>query len=328
MLQLQTLVDIPKPGFHVQYSGKLLLLGSCFSNNIGTKLEWLKFKAVTNPFGVLYNPASIAQSIENLLTRETFTEKDISYHNELYFTYYHHTSFSKVAKEDFLKSINASFQKAKTHLFKTDVLFITLGTAWAYRLKSSNQIVANCHKIPATKFDREFLNTDEITRLLSVQFNTLRKVRPELKIVLTVSPIRHWKDGGIENARSKSSLIIAIKELEKLFPDIFYFPVYEIFMDELRDYRFYENDMIHPSGFAIDYVWQKFQETFFLPDTTKLATQVEKIKKSFEHRPVNLQTESFKKFISNLTNKALNLNKQHPEIDFSTELAQINSHFV
>lgn len=328
MLQLQTLVDIPKPNFQVDYSSKLLLLGSCFSSNIGSRLERLKFNAVTNPFGVLYNPASISQSIDNLLNRDSFTEKEISFHNELYFSYYHHTSFSKVEKEGFLNAVNESFQVAKTHLLRTDVLFITLGTAWAYRLKSSKQIVANCHKIPAREFDRIFLTTEEITKLISQQLKQLLKLRPELKTVLTVSPIRHWKDGAIENTRSKSSLILAIKALEKLFPSIYYFPVYEIFMDELRDYRFYENDMLHPSGFAIDYIWQKFQKTFFGTNTIKLSEQVEKIKKSFEHRPVNTETESFKKFIKNLNNKALNLNKQHPEIDFSTELAQINSRFV
>ncbi len=325
MPQLQTFVDIPSPKVSIEHSHNILLLGSCFSTNIGKKLEALKFRAKTNPFGVIYNPASIAQSINILLKRNSFEAEDLNFNNGLWFSYYHHSSFSNVDKQTCLDEINKSLQTTKEHLLKSDYLFLTLGTAWAYRSKETSRIVANCHKIPAKEFDRVYLNPDEIYNTLSSSYKSLFEANRDIKIVLTVSPIRHWKDGAIENMRSKSSLILAIKELEKNLPNIYYFPVYEIFMDELRDYRFYASDMLHPSEFSIEYIWERFIDTFFNNKTTELVKEIEKLIKLFRHKPMNTEGENYKKFLENLKSKVSRIQSKHAFLDFSEEL---NKYFV
>lgn len=328
MVQLQTIVDIPSPGFSIDYSHKTLLLGSCFSTNIGNKLETLKFQTNSNPFGVIYNPASIAQAINILLKKNSFDSEELNNHNGLWYSFYHHSSYSSKNKQECLNAINNSLKISKEQLLKSAYLFITLGTAWAFRHKESARIVANCHKIPAKEFERLYLNPQEIVNALSSAIKSLLAVNGNIKIILTVSPIRHWKDGATENTRSKSALILAIKELESIFSNIYYFPVYEIFMDELRDYRFYASDMLHPSDFSIEYIWERFSNTFFNDDTHRLIKEIEKIVKSFQHRPLNTEDESFQKFISGVKSKAEDLQSKYSFIDFSEELKEHGKYFV
>jgi hypothetical protein len=323
MPKLQTLVDIPSPGFSIHYNNRILFLGSCFATNIGLKLEKLKFNSVTNPFGVLYNPASIANSIDLLVNRKQFVEDDLIRDNDTWFSFYHHSSFSSPDKAECLNRINETLSVASEFLKDADILFITLGTSWIYRYKPTNQIVSNCHKIPAKEFNREFLEISESVEYLSTHVARLLQSKADIKIILTISPIRHWKDGAIENQRSKSALALAIKELEKMFSNVYYFPVYELFMDEMRDYRFYAADMLHPSNFAVEYVWEKFVETFFDKETIIQSSEIDKLVSMLNHRPMNGETESYKKFVASLKKSIAELKSKYPKIDFTPEEIQI-----
>jgi GSCFA family len=319
MPQLQTLVNVPAPDFSVNYNHNIFLLGSCFATNIGERLEKLKFRSITNPFGVIYNPASIAQSLELLISDKIFAENDLDYYNDLWFSFYHHTSFSSVSKSKCLENINSVLINVSHKFPKADVLFLTLGTSWIFRNKASGRVVANCHKIPSKEFVREFLNYDESLAMLTQQFDKLFKLNGNIKIILTISPIRHWKDGATENMRSKAALVLAVKELEKKYNNVFYFPVYEIFMDEMRDYRYYASDMIHPSAFAVDYIWERFSHTFFTSLTQNQTGEIEKFLTMLEHRPLNSETANHKKFLKKLDVTLIGLEKKFPEIDFSCE---------
>lgn len=325
MPQLQTQVLIPSPGFSINYHHKILFLGSCFATNIGSKLEKLKFNSITNPFGVIYNPASVAQSIDLLLSNKQFSENDLSFYNDLWFSLYHHTTFSSPDKEKCLENINNTLQAANKITQKADIVFITLGTSWIYRQKSTDRVVSNCHKIPAKEFSHEYLEPAESYRILSEQLENLTSFNPNIKIILTISPIRHWKDGAIENMRSKAALIIAAKELEKQFGNIYYFPVYELFMDEMRDYRYYASDMLHPSEFALEYVWEKFVHTFFTSETQQQISELEKLLSMLQHRPINRESVSFLKFANNLKSLLESLTKKYPSLDFTNETSILNT---
>lgn len=320
MPQLQTLVSFPSPDFSIGYRNQIVLIGSCFANNIGDRLEKLKFSSITNPFGVIYNPASIAQSIDLLCSGKLFSESEFKFYNGLWFSFYHHTSFSSSDKAKCLENINSALIKASQKIRNADVIFITLGTSWIFRNKESGKVVANCHKIPAKEFVREFLSPDETYNLLSQQFDKLIGFNKNVKLILTISPIRHWKDGATENMRSKASLILAVKELERKYNNnIFYFPVYEIFMDEMRDYRYYASDMLHPSGFAVDYIWERFIKTFVNSQTLEQLSEIERFLNMLEHRPMNTETADYKKFIEKLNNTLPEIQNKYPELDFSAE---------
>ena len=321
MLKLQTTVEIPKPEFSIGYNQRILLFGSCFSENIGQNLSRYKFNANVNPFGILYNPASIAKNINHLFNKEAFTEDDLAFHNEKWFSFNHHGSFSSANKDECLQNINDRFGQAKEDIQHTDIALITLGTSWVYRLKKTNAIVANCHKLPSSEFTRQSLSVAEIKALL---LKIVQKFSANhTQFIFTVSPIRHWKDGAIENMRSKASLILAIKELQETNSDIYYFPSYEIFMDELRDYRYYASDMLHPSDFAIEYIWDKFKQTFFSKATLDLYKQVDKLVKSFSHRVTSKESQQYIRFKTSLVQKAEALQKENPTIDFSKNIKEM-----
>ena len=243
----QTRVEIPKSDFKISYDHSLLTLGSCFAENIGQKLQNIYFETDINPFGVLYNPISISKSIQRLLENKEFTEKDLFQHRGLWQSYSHSSLFSATTAEKCLYNINLRFEKAANQLINTNVILITFGTAWVFEEKSSGNVVSNCHKLPANHFNRRRLTVDEIVANYSNLINTLTAKLPDLKLIFSVSPIRHWKDGAHENNVSKSTLLLAVDKLEREFNSVHYFPAYEIQMDELRDYRFYAADMVHPS---------------------------------------------------------------------------------
>lgn len=326
MPRLQTCVEIPEPGFSINYRQNILLAGSCFAANIGEKLGKLKFRSLTNPFGVLYNPASIAQSLKLLLSGKSFIESDLYFHNQLWFSFYHHSSFSSADKVACLEQINLSLKAASEHLQTAGILFITLGTSWVYQYKKTGEIVSNCHKLPAQEFVREFLEPQQIAALLSEPFNKLLASNPGIQIVLTISPIRHWKDGAIENMRSKASLVMAMRELEKKYAgNLYYFPVYELFMDEMRDYRYYAADMLHPSDFAIEYVWEKFFGLFFDKNTRNQIADVEKLLSMLGHRPFNTASADYAKFCNRIKNHILLLKSRYPSIDLTEETKQFDN---
>lgn len=324
MSVLFTKVQIPKPGFEVDYNSSLFFLGSCFSDNTGSRMHNLKFNVCHNPFGVVFNPVSISNSIRLLLNKEIFTEKDLNFYNELWFSFSHNTQYSDVDKKICLDKINNSFIAARNFIQNADVLFLTLGSSWIYELKESGETVANCHKIPSGKFKRYFSSVENTTENLCNAIIELRKSNPSLKIVLTVSPIRHWKDGAIENQKSKAALILAIAKLQEQLKEIYYFPAYEIFMDELRDYRYYADDMLHPSNIGIEYIWEHFANTFLSGNAKSILNQVQSILKRLNHRPLHRNTTAYKKLISSLRADIYSFQEIYPNTDFKKELKTID----
>ena len=296
------------------------MFGSCFAENIGEKLQKSKFQTLINPFGILYNPASIHASLERILEKKLFSENELFEHEGVWKSFNHHSRFAELSSSEFLHNANKKLEETHDFLQSTDFLMITFGTAWIYRLKESGEVVSNCHKLPVTLFVREKLTPDAIVEMYAKLMEKLLQIRPKIKIMFTVSPIRHWKDGAHENQLSKASLLLAIEQLQLLFPDnTMYFPAYEIVLDELRDYRFYAEDMIHPNETAIRYIWERFSNCFFSEETKKQLGEIEKINAAVLHRPFNQQSKSFQDFIQKSLKSLDEIERKYPELDFKEE---------
>ena len=304
------------------------MLGSCFAENIGKKLEENKFKTDLNPFGTLYNPSSIAEAIRMLLYPERFTGDDLFRHEGVYHSFSHHGRFSSPSETECLENINGRLFSSAEIIRKARRMIITLGTAWVYRLRSTGKIVSNCHKLPEKMFDRQMLSVDEITTEWKSLLLSLWEQNPELKILFTVSPIRHWKDGAHGNQLSKATLLLAVEQLQKDFPEqTAYFPAYEIMMDELRDYRFYADDMLHPSLQAVEYIWERFTETMLSRETQAILKEWKDIQKAINHKPFQPKSEAYKHFISQTLLKMERLNEKFPYFDMTNEIAVIKKKF-
>jgi hypothetical protein len=315
----RTVVQVDPSKRKLSYKTPLFLIGSCFTENIGEKLEWYKFPVVINPFGIVYNPLSVFQSIQFIIGNKKYTATDISNYNGQYFSFDHHSRFSDSDLNVCLTKINTSIHAAHEKLLRSSFLFITLGSAFFYRLKSNQRIVANCHKLPEKEFDRNIMSVDEVVNAYELLNEVLLKFNPGIQVVFTVSPIRHWKDGAHENNLSKSVVLLAINEIAKKFENVTYFPAYELMLDELRDYRFYDEDMLHPNKIAIDFIWKRFLSCFSETDNSKIMNEIEKIQLARQHRPFNTKTEAFQTFIVQQINRINMLSQQFPEIDLSSE---------
>jgi len=277
---------------------------------------------MVNPFGVVYNPISVKIVIESIIKEQPFTESDLNFLNGLWFSYKHHSSFSSLQKEECLDLINSNLLKASAFAKKMNYLVVTFGTARVYYLKETSEPVANCHKTPAKEFENQLLGVEEIVNHWSELIDQLIVLRPDLKIIFTVSPVRHWKDGAVGNQLSKSILHVAIHQLVSKYPiNAFYFPAYEILMDDLRDYRFYADDMLHPSKFAIEYIWESFRESLLDIKTIALISEVEKILQAVNHRPFNPNTAEHKVFIKKILEKIQKIKTAYPCVDFTKEEA-------
>jgi len=316
-----TEINIPEFPWKMDYSKSMMLLGSCFTENIGQKLFDLKFNVDMNPFGILYNPESIANSLKILLEKRIFTEKDLFNDQGLWISFYHHSRFSGIDRGETLRKINDRISSSHEFLKTADFIILTFGTAWVYELKSTGQIVSNCHKVPASEFKRFRLGVQEITETYHELLEMLWKFNPEVKIIFTVSPIRHWKDGAVENQHSKATLLLAIDQLIRGFGDqvCSYFPSYEIMMDELRDYRFYAEDMLHLSAVATDYIFDRFSNVMISKESKEIAKKILKLKKSMGHRPLNPKTNEYRDFIYLNLNQIEQLGSDFPSIDFTNE---------
>lgn len=320
MKEFRTIIQPAISVKKISYQTPVLFLGSCFTENIGNKMLELKFPTIVNPFGVLYNPVSVRNSLEFLIDKKIFKEKDLHFFNEQWLSFYHDTEFSDFDKNKCMEKINLSIEKATSQLRNAKYLLITFGTAWVYRYLKTENVVSNCHKIPSKEFERYKLCVEDIYVEWANLINRLNELNPEIKIIFTVSPVRHWKDGAIQNQLSKSTLILAIHQLKKLFENVEYFPAYEIMMDDLRDYRFYADDMLHPSKVAVDYIWEQFSETYFDKETKLAIKEINKILQAKNHRPVNPESESHKKFKKSQLEYIKKLSSKYKFIDFSDEL--------
>jgi len=319
-MDFRTPIQIPRSDIPITHSSQLLLLGSCFSGHIGGQLMLHKFRVEVNPFGFLYNPLSISRSIRRLLSAVPFTEAELVFHNGLYHSFMHHGQFSDIGKSGCLRKISDRFESAADAIRTTTLFLITFGTAHAYRWKESGEIVGNCHQIPADRFLPVRLSVNEIVEDWIEVIGSLKEENPGVRFLFTVSPVRHWKDGAHGNQLSKSILHLAIDSLQQCFPDdVRYFPAYELMMDELRDYRFYGSDMMHPSPLAVEYIWERFSETFFSEETRKVNAEWSQIRNGLDHRPLHPGTESFHIFKAQLLQKLELFAARHPEISCEEE---------
>lgn len=322
-MDFRTEIKLQPGKSQINYQDKILTIGSCFAENIAKKLKHFKFNVCSNPFGVLYNPVSILNSIELLTNEKIFDESDLINNQDEYHSFYHHSDFSHHSQMQVLQNINNSLEETREFIKSVNFVTITLGTSWIYIFKKTEQIVSNCHKIPSKEFERKRLSSNEVAWALKEIIEKIKSVNPEVKIIITVSPIRHWKDGAVENMISKSTLILGLQEV--LGDSVFYFPSYEIVMDDLRDYRFFESDMLHPNQQAIDYIWQKFCAVYFAEKTKQEMKSVEKIVNAFNHRPRNTESEKHQAFLKKNLEMIDEIRKINQDINFDREKEYFNS---
>lgn len=305
----------------------MMLVGSCFAQNIGERLLRCKFRVDLNPFGILYNPLSVSTALERIMDGVPFDDSSsLLVQNEgLWHSLLHHGCFSAADKDALLANVNNRLLAAHDNMPSLDVLVLTLGTSYVYSLADSGLVVGNCHKLPASMFKRSMLSVKDITDTMAAMLARLFAVRPSCKILFTVSPIRHLRDGAHDNQLSKATLLLAIEELLRCFPDnTAYFPAYEIMLDELRDYRFYADDMVHPSTLAVEYLWTRFSEYCFNRSTREACHEAEDIARALAHRPVNPDSDAYRKFLSKILLKIDAIQRKHPYFDFENEKKQCN----
>ncbi len=319
-MKLQTNIPLQKQTHNqIDYHSKLLLLGSCFVENIGQKFNYFKFKSFQNPFGILYHPRAIENLILNSINEKMYDESDIFYHNERWHCFDAHSDLSSTSKVELLNNLNDSIKSTNKQINKSTHIIITLGTAWAYRFIETDNVVANCHKVPQKKFLKQIQSVKSIIESLEAIIELIKSVNPEVSILFTVSPVRHIKDGFVENTQSKSHLISAIHSI--LSPraqsrGLYYFPSYEIMMDELRDYRYYAEDMLHPNKVAVNYIWERFQSVWITSEAFQIMDEVDSIQKGINHKPFNSEGDQHKVFLKSLEDKKSQLKQQFPDITF------------
>lgn len=309
---LPLLPDLPpiRPNDH------LLCLGSCFAQHIGNRFHISRWSVQLNPFGIIYHPFPIARGLLRLLEEIPFTLDDLFYHQEQWHSFEHHGAFSGPDQKETLAKMNQTLTEGSAQLKKSNLLLLTLGTANGFVNISTGQVVANCHKLPGQHFTKKLFSSEDIYKNLAPILKKITDQLPELKIILTVSPVRHLRDGLITNQRSKASLLLACAELEKNFDSIYYFPAYELMMDDLRDYRFYKNDLMHPTEMAIDYIWEYFRNCCFQKTSQAYYDEILKINKALTHRPLRPESAAHQQFIEQLTLKMLALKRTYPWLDF------------
>lgn len=315
-MQFRTEIGISKESHLIDYDSDIILLGSCFSENIGDKLSYQKFNTLVNPYGILFHPVAIEKAISQGINQIQYTKEDLYFYNELWLSFNHHSKFSSINPDKILSDINHSITDFNLRLRSATHLIVTLGTAWVYRFIESDQIVANCHKIPQKKFSKELLSIEDISESLDAMITLIKSINKNISMILTLSPVRHLKDGFIENSLSKAHLLSAIHEVINIKKNIHYFPSYEIMLDDLRDYRFYDEDMLHPNAMAISYIWDKFRNSWMSEKTIELSNKVESLQKSLAHRPFNPDSEQYQAFLKNIKDQINSLNRQYPNINF------------
>ena len=307
-MNFRTNIQLQKEENQIDYASKLLLIGSCFSENISKKLAYYKFDAASNPFGILFNPKAIETLILNSLNEKTYSESDVFLLNERWHCFDAHSDLSATVKNELLHNLNLAVKSTNKRLKETTHIIITLGTSFTYRFIETNAVVGNCHKVPQKKFAKELLSVDEITATLKNICHQISAINPKVTVIFTVSPVRHIKDGFVENSLSKAHLISAIhKTLGEVNGK--YFPSFEIMMDDLREYRFYNSDMIHPNETAIDYIWEQFNHVWIKENTFSVMKEVETIQKGLAHKPFNPDSREYKAFLENLNQKIVDLKR-------------------
>ncbi len=320
-MKLQTEIPLSPEENQIDYSSKVLLLGSCFSENIGAKFDFFKFQNLQNPFGVIFNPVSIEKLVVRAIENKRFSQEDIFEHNGIWKCFETHSELSTLDEDKLLINLNAALQNLREALFTSTHIIFTFGTSWIYRNVENGEIVANCHKLPQQKFTKELLSIADISRSIQNVFTAISAINPNVTFINTVSPVRHIKDGFAENTLSKAHLIAAIHNLKNeqstgVNSQSFYFPSFEIMMDELRDYRFYAEDLLHPNKTAVEIIWQKFSNVWISSETDSIQKEIASIQNGLNHRPFNPESADHLQFLEKLQQKITFLKKQHPHIRF------------
>ncbi|MFI3318730.1 MAG: GSCFA domain-containing protein [Rikenellaceae bacterium] len=313
-MKFRTAIELPPFGSKIGYESRILTIGSCFASEMGSRMERAKLMVNVNPLGVLFNPISIAQTLERIASKRFVSKEELTEREGIFSHYDFHGSLSANSAEECVKKINSAIEATHQNLMESDWVIITLGTAWVYELKDGGHIVGNCHKMPHATFSRRRLEVEEITTAI----NTLiSESLSEKNIIITLSPIRHIADGLAENSLSKATLRVAIDQIIKSQPNCHYFPSYEILMDDLRDYRFYGEDMVHPTSQAVEYIWELFRDSALSPKAKERLKRVEKIVQAAEHRPINSSSEGYRE----MCERQIKLIDELPEVEFGKERA-------
>lgn len=312
-MKLITEVQIPEYPFRLDHHNSTLMMGSCFTEEVGKFLERYLFPVCINPFGVTYNPLSVLGGLKSLVEKEIYRADDLDQHNGLWFSFDHYSRFSHPDREKALEGINQQFQQAKNFMEKASFLILTWGTSWVYRYRSTQQVVNNCHKIPASEFTRTRLTPRQIIESYEPFLASTIDRSPGIKILLTVSPVRHWKDGAHGNQLSKAALLLAADALQKAYPEhCFYFPSYEIVMDELRDYRFYGPDLVHTNELATSYIWEKFIGVLIHEQSLEIIRELEPLLKLRSHRPLQSKGSAYEQMVQRITDMMQGLQNKYP----------------
>ncbi len=323
-MEFRTTVKTGENRGWLHHSDNVVLLGSCFSDNIGAKMHGALINATINPMGTLYNPMSIARGVQRLINNEPVAGKDLFMQGGVWNSYDFHSRHSMPDKQVTLDRMNSRIEQGHQALQQARLLTITLGTAIVYRLKATGEVVANCHKVPQHEFERKMAPVSEMVRTLDEMLTALHTFNPVMNIILTVSPIRHIADGLDVNSLSKASLRVAIQEVMARHRDYCdYFPSYEIMLDDLRDYRFYSNDMVHPSDVAVEYIWQAFQATYLDDHSALAVARCERIHKRLQHRPMSANRETVDRFNADTASVVRNLIKEYPYLADNPELQKV-----
>ncbi len=333
-MQFQVPIDIKPFQPAIQYTHRLLLMGSCFTEHIGNYLQDVKFNLLQNPNGILFDPISVCNSLISYIENKQYGPEDIFCFNDGWHSWQHHSRYSGITAEECLQSINQSQLAAHLFLKQTDWLIITLGSSFVYKFSkempahlqvSSKGHAANCHKAPAQFFNKYLLSIEETISALDNTIHRLRQYNPDVKIVFTISPVRHIRDGVVQNNRSKARLLEAVHHLVAKFSGLYYFPAYELVIDVLRDYRFYDVDMVHPNYAATTFVLEHFSNACMSEDSRKLMEEIRKVVIAQKHKPFNPGSEQHKMFLNSFLQKTKHLQEQHPYLDFRNELSYFNA---
>ena len=315
-MKLTTPIKLSRQNPPINYSSKVLLLGSCFAQNMGAKLEYYKFQQCTNPFGILFHPVAIEKLITRAVNQIWFTSKDVFLQNEQWHCFLAHSKLSNTSEEDLISALNSALEKLRFSLLEASHVVFTFGTAWVYKHLEKDTIVANCHKVPQKEFVKQLLSPDDVSDVLLGIETKLRTINPTCSIINTVSPVRHIKDGLIANSRSKAHLIAGVQEIVSPEKLNYYFPSYEIMMDELRDYRYYKEDLIHPNQTAIAIIWNAFTGSWICPETAALQKKIATIQSGMLHTPFNENSKAHIHFKKDLEVQISQVQKALPWATF------------
>lgn len=308
-MELRTRVEIEKSKLRITYSDPVALIGSCFAGEIGSKMSEGKLPVLINPAGTVYNPVSVINTLDSIISGKKVTLEDLFCHEGTWLSFSHYTDFSSADPVIVTDRINSSSAAALEFLKKARYLFITFGTARVFRFKATGAIVSNCHRIPSSLFERELLKTGDIVDIWNTCLDRLGKQFPDLKVIFTISPVRHWKDGAHGNQVSKSVLFLAVEELLSHPSAPEYFPAYELLMDDLREYRFYADDMLHPSATAVEYIWEAFSKCYLDDQTIQAWKEISGITRAMKHRVTSSDQKKIRKFSETMLDRIAAIKK-------------------